>query len=97
MERVAALRPELEIVTPREPRCRGSQVAIVFDQGYPVVQAMIARGVIGDFRAPDMMRFGFAPAYLRFQDVWVAAEILADCMRAEVWHDARYRKRGTVT
>ncbi|WP_158818051.1 kynureninase [Methylocapsa sp. S129] len=97
MARVAALLPDLEIVTPREASLRGSQVAIAFDKGYPVVQAMIERGVIGDFRAPDIMRFGFAPAYLRFADVWDAAEILDDCIGAEVWRDPRYSQRHAVT
>jgi kynureninase len=95
--RVTALLPDLEIVTSREATLRGSQVAIAFDKAYPVVQAMIERGVIGDFRAPDIMRFGFAPAYLSFADVWDAAEILADCMRAEVWRESRYNLRHAVT
>jgi kynureninase len=97
MARVEALLPDLKIVTPREDRLRGSQVAIAFDNGYPVVQAMIERGVIGDFRAPDIMRFGFAPVYLSFADVWDAAEILADCFRAEVWREPRYNERNAVT
>ena len=59
--------------------------------------SMIERGVIGDFRAPDIMRFGFAPLYLRFQDVWDAAEILAECIQTEVWRDPRYSQRFTVT
>jgi kynureninase len=94
--RLAALLPGLEIITPRQPSLRGSQVAIAFDNGYSVVQAMIERGVIGDFRAPDIMRFGFAPLYLGFSDVWDAAEILADCVRAEVWREPRYSQRLAV-
>jgi kynureninase len=97
MARVAALLPGLEIMTPRQPSLRGSQVAIAFEHGYSVIQAMIERGVIGDFREPEMMRFGFAPLYLRFQDVWDAAEILAGCVRAEPWRDPRYTKRLAVT
>jgi kynureninase len=97
MARVAALSPELSIVTPREAALRGSQVAIAFAEGYGVVQAMIERSVIGDFRAPDIMRFGFAPAYLRYQEVWDAAEILAQCVRGEVWREPRYRQRRAVT
>jgi kynureninase len=95
--RLAAMLPGLEIITPRQPSLRGSQVAIAFDNGYSVVQAMIERGVIGDFRAPDIMRFGFAPLYLGFSDVWDAAEILADCVRAEVWREPRYSQRLAVT
>jgi kynureninase len=97
MMRISALLPGLDIATPREPLLRGSQVAIVFDHGYAVVQAMIERGVIGDFRAPDTMRFGFAPLYLRFADVWDAAEILAECVHAQVWRDPRYNQRLAVT
>jgi kynureninase len=97
MERVAALLPDLDIVTPSQPSLRGSQVAIAFDKGYAVVQAMIERGVIGDFRAPDIMRFGFAPLYVRFQDVWDAAAILADCMAGEVWRESRFNRVLDVT
>ena len=97
MARVAALLPGLEIMTPREPSLRGSQVGISFDKGYAVIQAMIERGVIGDFRAPDLMRFGFAPLYVRLQDVWDAAEILADCINAEVWRDPRFNRKLDVT
>ena len=97
MARVNALLPDLRIVTPREPALRGSQVGISFDEGYAVVQAMIERGVIGDFRAPDLMRFGFAPLYLRFTDVWDAAELLAQCINAEVWRDPRFSRRREVT
>jgi kynureninase len=97
MARIAALLPHLEIVTPRAPSLRGSQVGISFDKGYAVIQAMIARGVIGDFRAPDLMRFGFAPLYVRFQDVWDAAEMLASCINAEVWRDPRFNRKLDVT
>jgi kynureninase len=97
MARVAALLPGLAIVTPRQPSLRGSQVGISFDKGYAVIQAMIARGVIGDFRAPDLMRFGFAPLYVRFQDAWDAAEVLAECINAEVWRDPRFTRQLDVT
>jgi kynureninase len=97
MARIAALLPDLEIVTPIDPSLRGSQVAIEFGNGYPVVQAMIERGVIGDFRAPNIMRFGFAPLYVRFQDAWDAAEILARCITEQVWHDPRFTRVLGVT
>src|SRR5258707_5945598 len=97
MARVSALLPDLDIVTPRQASLRGSQVGISFDKGYAVVQAMIERGVIGDFRAPDLMRFGFAPLYIRFQDVWDAADILAGCITAEVWRDPRFNRYLGVT
>ena len=97
ISRVAELLPGLDIVTPRQSSLRGSQVGISFDKGAAVVQAMIARGVIGDFRAPDLMRFGFAPLYVRFEDVWDAAEILAECINAEVWRDPRFNQVLGVT
>jgi kynureninase len=97
MARVGALLPGLESVTPRQASLRGSQVGIYFDRGYAVVQAMIERGVIGDFRAPDLMRFGIAPLYIRFEDVWDAAEILAECINAEVWRDPRFNRKLDVT
>jgi len=97
MARITALLPGLDIVTPRQGSLRGSQVSLAFEHGYSVVRAMIERGVIGDFRAPDIMRFGFAPLYLRFREVWDAAEILAGCIRDEVWRDPRYSQRLAVT
>jgi kynureninase len=97
MERVASLLPNLEIVTPRQSSLRGSQVGIEFDRGYAVVQAMIERGVVGDFRAPDIMRFGFAPLYVRYRDVWDAAGLLAECINAEVWRDPRFNRHLAVT
>jgi kynureninase len=87
----------MTIVTPRDPEKRGSHVAITFEHGYALVQAMIARGVIGDFRAPDIMRFGFAPLYLHYQDVWDAAGVMAECLAGEVWQDPRYTRRAAVT
>ncbi len=87
----------LSIVTPREPHRRGSQVSISFEHGFPVVQAMIERGVVGDFRAPDIMRFGFAPLYLSHADVLQAAQVMSDSLKAEVWTDPKYQVRGEVT
>ncbi len=61
------------------------------------MQALIARGVIGDFRAPDIMRFGFAPLYLSHADVLQAVIVMRDCLEAQVWNDPRYQVRGEVT
>ena len=87
----------LELVSPRDADQRGSQVSFSFEHGYPVVRAMIERGVIGDFRAPDVMRFGLAPFYLRFADLYDAVEAMAACLDNQVWHDDRYARRETVT
>ena len=95
--RISTLLPGLDIVTPRQPALRGSQIGIAFDRGYAVVQAMIERGVIGDFRAPNLMRFGFAPLYLKFAEVWDAAEILGECIDAEVWREPRFNQVLGVT
>jgi kynureninase len=87
----------LEVVTPRDGERRGSQVSLRHPDGYAVVRALIERGVIGDFRAPDVMRFGFTPLYLSFCDVWDAAEILADVLATESWRAARFALRAAVT
>jgi kynureninase len=77
---------------------RGSQVCFAHDSiGYPVMQALIARGVIGDFRAPDILRFGFTPLYLRFVDAWDAAGHLAEVLRSGEWREPRFHRRGAVT
>jgi kynureninase len=87
----------LEIVTPRSPERRGSQVSLRHEQAFPIVQAMIARNVIGDFRTPDIARFGFASLYLRYVDVWDAVDTLREVMESGTWRDPRYGKRSTVT
>jgi kynureninase len=86
-----------ETVTPREADLRGSQVSIRHPEGYAIVQALIAAGVIGDFRDPDILRFGLAPAYLRYVDVWDAVEILRRVMETESWRQPDYRTRLKVT
>ncbi|MDV7271622.1 kynureninase [Thioclava sp. A2] len=89
--------PALTLVSPRDPLVRGSQVSFAFAHGYAAMQALIARGVIGDFRAPDIMRFGFAPLYLTRDDIDRAVEILADVMARELWRDPQYQTRAAVT
>ncbi|MFL1381898.1 kynureninase/PvdN C-terminal domain-containing protein, partial [Nocardiopsis protaetiae] len=87
-------------VTPAEHARRGSQVALVQPEegaGYPIVQALIARGVVGDFRAPDVMRFGFTPLYLRYTDVWDATEALHEVVRSGEWREERFARRNQVT
>jgi len=88
----------LTLVTPREEALRGSQVSFArAEGGYAIVQALIARGVIGDFRAPDILRFGFAPLYTRFVDAWDAVEHLAAVLSSGEWREARFNQRAAVT
>ncbi|MGW1678265.1 kynureninase [Saccharopolyspora sp. NPDC002376] len=87
----------IEVASPRDPDARGSQVSLRHESSYPVMQALIDRNVIGDFRAPDLMRFGFTPLYLRYVDVWDAVVVLRDVLSSEVWRSERYATRGTVT
>ena len=89
--------PMLQLITPRKPENRGSQVSFSFKHGYAVMQACIERGVIGDFRAPDVMRFGFTPLFVDSQDVERATEILAEIMSKDLWNDAKFQKRNKVT
>ncbi len=87
----------LALVGPRDPRQRGSHVSFDYLHGYEVVQALIARGVIGDFRAPAAMRFGFAPLYLSFTQVARAVAHLQDVLDTRGWDDDRFRTRAAVT
>jgi len=88
----------LQCITPREHALRGSQVSFARAEGaYAIVQALIARGVVGDFRAPDVMRFGFTPLYLRFVDVWDAVEHMRQVLESGEWNEARFNKKAAVT
>ena len=87
----------LEVVSPRDPVRRGSQVSLRHGEGYAIVQALIDAGVVGDFRAPDLLRFGFAPAYVRFVDVWDAVAALTKIMEEGGWDRPGYRVRARVT
>nr|WP_329959260.1 kynureninase [Sphingomonas sp. Leaf21] len=83
--------------SPREARARGSHVCFAHDHAYPICRALIERGVIGDFRAPDLLRMGFAPLYTRFVDVWDAVEIIREVMTGRAWEDERLQQREAVT
>ncbi|GAB1343809.1 kynureninase [Gemmatimonas sp.] len=85
------------LVGPPRGAPRGSHVSFRHDEGYAIMQALIARGVIGDFRAPDIMRFGLTPLYLRYADVAEAAEILTEVLRTEAWSADEYQVRHAVT
>ncbi|WP_046469330.1 kynureninase [Allosalinactinospora lopnorensis] len=90
----------LTLVTPRRAERRGSQVSLRHDDGntgYAIVQALIARGVIGDFRAPDVLRFGFTPLYLRYVDVYDAATALVEVVRSGEWRAPEFARRSWVT
>jgi kynureninase len=88
---------EFRLLTPPASCARGSQVAFAHPQGYAIMQALIERGVIGDFRAPDVLRFGLAPLYVRYADVWDAVAVLRDVMASGAWRDARFQQRRSVT
>jgi kynureninase len=88
----------LRLLTPLDAASRGSQVSFRRHEGaYAIIQALIARGVVGDFREPGLMRFGFAPLYLRFIDVWDAVDHLAQVMWREEWRQPRFHRRAAVT
>ncbi|MDP3635631.1 kynureninase [Phenylobacterium sp.] len=97
LDLVAERCPDLGVACPRDSAKRGSQVSLTHDNGYPIVQALIARGVVGDFRAPDVLRFGLAPLYVRYVDVWDAVDHLAQVMAHEEWREPRFNQVAAVT
>ena len=97
IEGVEAACPGVTLHSPRDPTMRGSQVGFRHPQAYAVMQALIARGVIGDFRAPDVLRFGFAPLYNDRGDVDCAVATLADILAAGAWDRPEYHRRAAVT
>ena len=86
-----------ELASPRAAEQRGSQVALRHPEGYPIMQALIADGVIGDFRTPDLLRFGFAPLYVRFADLFDAVARLRKIMTGRAWNRAEFKQRAAVT
>ena len=88
---------EVRLASPRDASKRASHVVFAHREGYAVMQALIARGVIGDFRAPDLIRFGFTPLYNSYADVFRAAEIFGDIIASATWDQARFRERAKVT
>ena len=85
------------LVSPREAAQRGSHISLRHGQGYAIIQALIAQGVIGDFRAPDLLRFGFSPLYLRYVDMWDAVQRLKEVMVGRAWDRAEFKARAAVT
>ncbi|MBY9064642.1 kynureninase [Sphingomonas yunnanensis] len=94
---VEARCPQLTLASPRDPQARGSQVSFAHPQAYAVMQALIARGVIGDVRAPDLLRFGFTPLYLGEEEVLRAVDILADILATDAWDRPEHHLRAAVT
>ena len=89
--------PELDCISPAEPQLRGSHISFRHPDAFELCQALIAHGVIGDFRSPDVIRFGLTPLYLGYEDVWRAVEIMAAILETESWRDPRFAVRGKVT
>jgi kynureninase len=94
---MAARCPEMECITPPEQSERGSHISFRHPHAFEIVQALVDAEVIGDFRTPDVARFGITPLYLRFEDVWRAVDICADILATERWRDPRFAVRGKVT
>lgn len=97
IELVEAKVPALTLASPSDADQRGSQVSFSHEHAYPIVQALIERGVVGDFRMPNLLRFGFSPLYLSHMDVVRAVEILREIMAGNHWQAPRFQARGTVT
>ena len=97
IEEIETRCPSLKLASPRNPEERGSQVSFAFEHGYAAMQAMIERGVIGDFRAPNIMRFGFTPLYLDKADIIAAAEIIQGVFAGSLWRDPKYQIKSRVT
>ena len=89
--------PVLSLASPRDPEQRGSQISFHFHEGYAAIQALIDQGVIGDFREPDIMRFGITPLYLDAGDVLEAATRIAEVIDREAWRNPKYQTRSRVT
>lgn len=94
---VEARVPALKLASPRDPNQRGSQVSFRFEHGYAAMQALIHLDVIGDFRAPDIMRFGFTPLYLEADDVKIAVDRMERVMSERLWDQPQFRTRNRVT
>ncbi|MEO9864386.1 MAG: kynureninase [Yoonia sp.] len=97
IEGIEARCPDLTLVSPRDGTQRGSQVSFAFEHGYAAMQAVIAKGVIGDFRAPNIMRFGFTPLYIDADDVTGAVDVIADVMTNRLWDDPKFKQTSRVT
>ena len=97
IDAVATGAPDLRLASPVDGQARGSQVSFHHEDGYAIIQALIAEGVIGDFRAPDILRFGFTPLYLTPEDVAKAADTLCDIVQTRRWDRPEFKTRSKVT
>ena len=97
IEKIQETCPMLSLASPKEARLRGSQVSFHFHEGYAAMQACISNGVIGDFRAPDIMRFGFAPLYVDENDVLAACDVIAKVMNQRLWDRPNFKRKALVT
>lgn len=89
--------PTLTLISPRDSEKRGSQVSFFNDSGYEIIQALIARGIIGDFRAPDVLHFGFTPLYVSEDDVMKSVDMIEGIIKGKVWGQDQFKRRGAVT
>jgi kynureninase len=89
--------PELELASPIDPKVRGSHLVFAHSQPFAIVQALIARGVVGDYREPNLLRFGFAPHYNSHEEMWRAAETIAAVIESGEYREARFQLRSRVT
>jgi kynureninase len=94
---VEARCPDLECISPRGPEQRGSHISYRHPHAFELCQALIADDVIGDFRAPDVIRFGLTPLYLGFEDIWHGVDRMARILDSGSWRDPRFAVRGKVT
>jgi kynureninase len=94
---IAQAAPDLTCISPADPTERGSQLSFRHPESYALCQALIARGVIGDFREPGILRLGLAPIYLRFEDCWHAAQALGEALASGEWARDEFRLRAAVT
>ena len=86
-----------ELFSPRNAEQRGSQVSFTHGNGFSIMQTLISHSVVGDFRQPNILRFGFSPLYMRFKDVWDAVICLREIMQTKEWQSEQFNKRGYVT
>ena len=86
-----------ELLSPKNPDQRGSQISFKHDDAYPIMQTLISHGVIGDYREPNILRFGISPLYMRFEDIWEAIMCLKNIMESREWDSDQFKKRSYVT